>query len=461
MRFVLFLIALTLTASRVDLIRPISSESLRADISYLSSDALEGRLTPSHGLDLAADYIADKFHQAGLDPAAPNYFQPATFDQARVNLNGFELSLHSAEKQIRVSRDDVRVQSLSGFDFTNASALKLPDNGILPPVTGKIVAGEERRYADEMILNELEARKPALILIVGRTEHEAPSPLAPDPNIFLDEEGNSVPVIRIHNSQALDLYRRNGELTFSLHLAAPAVHPSIVRNVAGVLRGSDPRLSHQYLLVTAHYDHMGRGARGIFRGANDNASGTASLIAIARALTAANPHPKRSIIFMAMFGEEEGLLGAYYYTHHPLAPLRDTIADINLEQLGRTDDVGGRRIAQFGLTGPSFSNVPAIMTEAAKNVGVMVYTRKDADDYFDRSDNFAFAQFGIVSHTAAVAFEFNDYHTLSDTPDKIDYANLAAVDRGLAAGIQALADSPHPPHWSASPKAKVYVDAGR
>jgi hypothetical protein len=152
------------------------------------------------------------------------------------------------------------------------------------------------------------------------------------------------------------------------------------------------------------------------------------------------------------------LLGAYYYSHHPLVPIRETIADINLEQMGRTDDTAGQRIAEFAFTGPSYSNLPAIMADAAKSAGVNVYTRKDADDYFDRSDNYAFAQFGIVSHTIAVAFEYPDYHAPGDTPDKIDYQNLAKVDRGVAEGVLAVANSARPPRWSASPRAKVYID---
>ena len=86
-----------------------------------------------------------------------------------------------------------------------------------------------------------------------------------------------------------------------------------MRNVAGLLRGSDPVLGHQYVFVTAHYDHLGKNAKGIFPGANDDGSGTVSVMEIAAALAAMNPHPRRSIVFMTVFGEEEGLLGSYYY----------------------------------------------------------------------------------------------------------------------------------------------------
>ncbi len=136
------------------------------------------------------------------------------------------------------------------------------------------------------------------------------------------------------------------------------------------------------------------------------------------------------------------------------------MADLNLEQMGRTDDTTGRKLSEFAITGPSFSNLPGILTAAAKAQGVKVYARHDGDEYFDRSDNFSFAQFGIVSHTLAVAFEYPDYHALGDKQEKIDYANMATVDRGVAAGIVALANSPDRPAWSAAKAAAVYKDAG-
>jgi Peptidase family M28 len=438
----------------------ISADSLRTNLSYLASDALEGRATPSHGLDLAAEYIAAQFRRAGLEPAeqGSSYFQSAKFDQTTVDMEGFQLLLASGDEEIDVHKDEVRVQSLAGLDLTAAPVLKLPGNGAIPPIAGMVVAGDERRYGTEAFLNELQKRKPALILLVGRTRDTPRN----TPGAFLDEaDGNHAPVIRIRRSEAAALLRGAGDITVSLHLARPSLKEVLLRNVAGTLRGSDPVLRDQYLLLTAHYDHLGRNAKGIFNGANDNGSGTVSVIEIARALAALTPHPKRSILFVALFGEEEGLLGAYYYARHPLAPLKNTVANINLEQMGRTDDPGGREITAFGFTGPSFSNLPAIMGDAAKAEGVSVYRRKDADDFFNRSDNYAFAQYGVIAHTIAVAFEYPDYHGLGDKSEKIDYANMAKVDRGVAAGILKVADEPEAPRWSDSKAAGIYRDAGR
>jgi hypothetical protein len=453
-------VALTAATNQPPGLDVISTESLRTNLAYLASDELEGRGTPSRGLDLAADYVAAQFRKAGLEPAAPDYFQKAKFDEASVDMTGFGMTLTAGNRNVSVPADEVGVRSLVPFDLTAEPVVRLPGNGAIPAVAGRIVAGDEHRWGNEILLNELEARKPALILLIGRSETDTRRQRAARPAKFLEEAEGSVPLIRIRRSEAAALLGDRGELNISLHVAKPALTEATLRNVVGVLRGSDPVLREQYILLTAHYDHLGRSERGIFHGANDNASGTVSVIEIARAL-AANPHPARSIIFIALFGEEEGLLGSYYYARHPLVPLKDTVADVNLEQMGRTDDTSGRKLGEFAITGPSFSNLPGIVAAGAKTEGVKVYAGKDADDYFDRSDNFSFAQYGVISHTIAVAFEYPDYHALGDKLEKIDFNNMAAVDRGVAAGLVALANSPQSPKWSTAKAAAVYRDAGR
>jgi Zn-dependent M28 family amino/carboxypeptidase len=180
---------------------------------------------------------------------------------------------------------------------------------------------------------------------------------------------------------------------------------------------------------------------------------------IAGALAGLNPRPQRSILFLTFFGEEEGLLGSYYYAAHPLEPLRSTVADINLEQMGRPDDPAGTNRNGILMSGLSFSDLPASLSEAAKWEGVTLRKRADSDDFFDRSDNYAFALHGVIAHTLAVAFDFPDYHRASDTADKIDYENMARVDRAVAAGVIAIADRPAPPAWSDSKAAGIYREA--
>ena len=163
-----------------------------------------------------------------------------------------------------------------------------------------------------------------------------------------------------------------------------------LRNVIGVVRGSDPHLQDTYVIVTAHYDHLGMKPPGegdlIYNGANDDGSGTVSVIELASAIASMHPHPRRSIVFMTLFGEEEDLLGSQYYARHPVFPLNRTVADVNLEQIGRTDDSEGPQVKSATFTGFTYSDLPALFVEAGKATGVKVYDRNTGNDpFFGRS----------------------------------------------------------------------------
>jgi hypothetical protein len=440
----------------------ISADDLRGNLSFLSSDALEGRGTPSRGLDIAAEFIASQFRRAGLEPVASgdSYFQTAKFVEVTPRLDDFHLTLAGGGDELDLTGADVRVRSPRALDVKEAPVVTLSSVKNLPPIAGRIVAGEARRWGTEAALMSLQALRPAAIILVSKHDVQLQS------HSFLEEADSSrAPVLRIMNEDAAAMLAENLTMFVSVHLSAPALKDVLLRNVAGILRGSDPVLRNQYLIVTAHYDHLGTLAAGngdrIYNGANDNGSGTVSVMEMAGALATLHTHPKRSILFMTVFGEEEGLLGAYYYTHHPLVPLKDTIANINLEQMGRTDDKDGAEVSAFAFTGPSYSDLASTMGAAAGAEGVKVYHRGNEDDFFDRSDNYAFALTGIVAHTVVVAFDYPDYHGLADEWQKIDYANMAKVDRAVAAGLIELADSASVPQWSNAKQAAQYRDAAR
>ncbi len=385
--------------------------------------------------------MAEQFKLAGLSPAGANgtFFQTAPLSEVRSNPGDFRMTLETGGQKVSLGGNAVSLSTLAGIEYQNQPIIRLPASGPLPEIAGQVVAGGEAWAAPEA-LRALEAAKPSLVLLAmegSRPRQDLPP--------------SAIPVIRIYNRTAATDLSTSDDVKLTLHVAPPP------RNVAGFLPGTDPILHGQFVIVSAHYDHLGAKPPGsgnrVFHGANDNASGAASLIEIARAL-AADPHPKRSLLFLAFFGEEEGLLGSEYYVKHPLVALSRTAADINLEQLGRTDSNDGPEIARFAFTGPTYSNLPAMMAAAAKTQGVSVYEKTTANAFFNRSDNYPFAQAGIVAHTVVVAFEFPGYHEVSDTADKIDYANLAKVDRAIAAGVEAVADQADPPKWSDAAKAR-------
>ena len=218
--------------------------------------------------------------------------------------------------------------------------------------------------------------------------------------------------------------------------------PGGLRNVVGVLEGSHPKLKNTYVLVTAHYDHVGmKGETEVFNGANDNASGVAALIEIARAMAASPTRPRRSVAFIAYFGEELGMVGSRYYAQNPVFPIEDTYAQVNFEQLGRTDDLEGARVRAATVTGWDRSDMGKILAAAATPFGVRIYKHeKFSDAFFERSDNEALARKGVPAHTISVAYGFPDYHEGGDEAGKLDYSNMTRVTRALRAGITRLAN---------------------
>jgi Zn-dependent M28 family amino/carboxypeptidase len=216
------------------------------------------------------------------------------------------------------------------------------------------------------------------------------------------------------------------------------------------------------VLLSAHYDHLGIGPHNgsgdrIYNGANDDGSGTVSVIEIASALATLRPRPRRSLVFVTFYGEERGMVGSRYYVEHPVVPLEKTVADINLEQMGRTDDSDGPRVSAATVTGYDYSDVGALLRRAGRAVGVDVVKHPTkSDGYFGASDNASFAKAGIPAHTISVAYMFPDHHGADDEWEKIDFPNMAKVDRMAALGLVMIADGLAPAWSKDNPKAARY-----
>ncbi len=487
----------------------ITADSLRGRLSFIASDALEGRDTPSPGLDIAAEYIASEFRRAGLEPLNPDagkegYFQNAHYLTTARDPAQTALVIGSPGKEsVKVGGKELLVQTLpaGALDAAAARAIKVPlgDTAVLNALTAAQVAGnmvcteypqgktrEERMQgfqAYRQFLEKIAPLKPAMVLFLDRGKSVSRTPRTPlrsaEDSASRGAQGTRNPSQETGISQVIAYTDELGrwydglkpgdilEIPVRLQVPAPVDRPVRLRNVAGILRGSDPAVKDSYILVTAHYDHLGvaagDGENGdrIYNGANDDGSGTVSVVEIAAALAKINPRPKRSIVFMTFFGEEKGLLGSRYYGRHPLVPLEKTIAQINLEQIGRTDDSEGPRVSAATVTGFDYSDVGATLAQAGTLTGIKVEKHPVfSDTYFGRSDNQALADLGIPAHTVSVAYSFPGYHGLDDEWDKVDYPNMAKVARMAAAGVLLLADTSTAPRWNAdNPKAARYREA--
>ena len=376
---------------------------------------------------------------------------------------------------LKLGADAAAVDKLPGADELKNKAILLEDpatRGASRPERNKAVAG---RTALRRTLFE----KGAGLLISVDRGSTAGSGVAlsrrmvpfPDGRPLTPAQVTRVPELVVHDP---DVIKRldslpEGETTVSLSLKmAAAVRRTVkVRNVIGLLRGSDQKLRDTYVLVTAHYDHLGLGTSSetdkTFNGANDDGSGTVSVIELASALSTLPARPKRSLVFMTFFGEERGLVGSRYYVKHPVVPLDQTVADVNLEQLGRTDASDGPQQSAASMTGFDYSSLGTTFQLAGRRSGVRVFkSERFSDRFFRASDNYAFAEKGIPAHTICVAYQYPDYHGLGDHWEKVDFANMARVDRMVALGLLTLANDPERPRWNtANAKAAAFARAAK
>lgn len=456
----------------------IRAQSLKGRLSFLASDALEGRGTPSRGLDVAAEYIASEFRRAGLEPAGwDGYFQTAKWLMVRPDKRGLLVRLDAAGRSLTLAPDGVEARLPGAMELDRAPVVYFdaaaPDGwGELKAadVAGKVVAiNGASRIGGLPTAARLAARRrlgalrdllrhagPRLVLNAGyRTATRAGDEILLDPEL--------PPAVEA--PEASEFFRglpsQAAGITLTLHAGQPESRPALVRNVAALWRGSDAKLSGTYVLLSAHYDHLGMKPGGtgdrIYNGADDDGSGVASVLEIAAALARSGSRPRRSILFVTYFGEELGLLGSQYYARHPLAPLSRTVANINIEQVGRTDESTGLRINQATFTGFDYSTLVPVFVEAGELTGIKVVSYQDRvagqpaeDPFFARSDNYSLATRGVVAHTVCVALEFPDYHLVSDEWPKLDYQNMARVDRMIAVGLLMIADSGTRPEWNRS-----------
>jgi hypothetical protein len=215
-------------------------------------------------------------------------------------------------------------------------------------------------------------------------------------------------------------------------------------NVIGLIRGSDPTLRDQAVVLGAHFDHLGIGkpveGDSIYNGADDDASGVAVVMAAAQAL--AKAPPRRSVIFLLTSGEEFGVLGTQWYLERPTFPLNRTIADLQVEMVGRPDSlVGGA--GKLWLTGYERSTMGETLARAG--LAVVADPRPDFR-FFERSDNIVFAMRGIPAHTLSSFALHSDYHQPSDEIDGIDFAHLQQAADAVMRAVRTLADG-SAPRW--------------
>jgi Zn-dependent M28 family amino/carboxypeptidase len=216
-------------------------------------------------------------------------------------------------------------------------------------------------------------------------------------------------------------------------------------NVVGILRGSNAVLSKDALLVTAHIDHLGIGPAkdgdAIYNGADDDASGTAAVIELARAM-AHGTRPKRTILFVLFDAEEIGGFGNQYFLAHPPVPLERIVANLEFEMIGRPDPAVPRE--DLWLTGFERSDLGP---ELVKHGAHLVADPHPREGFFQRSDNYNLARRGIVAQTVSSFGLHADYHQPSDEIDRIDFEHMNSAIASMVRPLDWLANTSWKPHW--------------
>jgi hypothetical protein len=378
----------------------IREDTLRADLTFLASDALQGRMSLQPGDDVAIQWIASEFAKAGLQPAANGSFlQPVEIIEYRADRAQSYVALKrsGSEKQWKFPEalssyhSDVDLTAdvvFAGFGIT-APELHYDDyQGI--DAHGKIVlifdhepqetdptsifngTGNTRYATARVKILNAQAHGAIGVLIVAEPNRKHPSTqeriariggsetrAVPIPSQALADDALHTPAATISDSIAKEILAPAGaapselqaaidrdlkpqsralpDTQVTLHYRNVSVGSGKTYNVAGLLEGSDPQLKAETILFSGHHDHNGISGTEIWHGADDNGSGTVGVVALAHAFTANGEKPKRSLLFVVFAAEERGLLGSFYMAAHPLRPLETTRAVINFDMIGRNE----------------------------------------------------------------------------------------------------------------------------
>ncbi len=439
--------------------RKINAASLRSYLEVLASDSLEGRETGMTGQKKAASFIAGIFSAEGLQPCVSGGYFQHTALSARANMGGnFQVnekyfvfmgdyfyppgiadSLFVIAKVVFAGHGIVQSghDDYKDLDSKNSAVLFLekdPGNKAPKSLSKKINDAKEKGATVALIITD------SLEQIIKDFNYESPErPTAEIPYAFITREMAKNFFVAGKVRAFEKKIKKCGRIGKPCGIAATTeAQLSFVKetkrlrgeNVMGFLTGTDKK--DEVLVLTAHYDHLGMRDSLIYYGADDDGSGTAAVLEMAKIFSEAakeGHRPRRSILFMTFSGEEKGLLGSKYYVNQPIFPLASTVANLNTDMIGRTDekhDSLGVREYVYIIGSDKLSTTLHSINENANESFTRLeldytYNRpEDPNRYYYRSDHYNFAKNNIP-----VIFYFNgshaDYHKPSDTIDKIQF----------------------------------------
>jgi hypothetical protein len=470
----------------------ITARDVAHRIGIIADDSMLGRDTPSRGLDLTAQYVAHQFRAFGLRPGGDGkgWLQRYRIAHHRLDLQQSRIVFAAAQ-----ARDSAWFSSSARYDgglvpeqFVSGPAVLV--SGAQTPATaariklhGKVVlyvpaAGAESE-AVQQIIRTLYLSNPRALVILSDADSAsfaASLPKRAPVRTVVGAPSDRPAVIQVRSSAVKDALAaakldpsriRNASETVARELPGFTVSVEIkdsitssttAPNAVGILEGTDPKLRNEYVVYSAHMDHIGIAAGqpdSINNGADDDASGTVGVIELAEAFSRVGARPKRSIIFLTVSGEEKGLWGSKYFSDHPVVPIEQIVADINIDMIGRnwpdTIVAIGKEHSDLGTT---LDRVNADHPELGMTA---IDDRWPEERFYFRSDHYNFARKGVP-----ILFFFNgvheDYHEVTDSPEKINSEKEARILRLLFYLGQEIANAPQRPQWKAASYQEIVED---
>lgn len=479
-------------------ITSISADDITRRIGVLADDSMRGRDTPSPELEQTAAYVAGEFRRLGLKPGgdAGTYLQRYAVRRTAVDTAATRITVRTPGRltalKAGVDINVLRFGPLPTAEVGGPVVLFAGDPDAADPLGGadvkgawaaQVVTATPQGVQLDLPAAEAAIRAGAIGILIISDRHDVQwqnrMRRITLPETALEGSGSNEPaiaVIELRDSTAaralrLDMAAVRGDrrraarrlkgLTLTVRLVERTIARITAPNAVGILEGSDPQLRSEYVVYSAHMDHVGVGTPvngdSIYNGADDDASGTAAVVEAAEAFALLDPRPKRSIIFLTVSGEEKGLWGSAYFADHPPVPMDQIVADLNMDMVGRnwrdTIAVIGKEHSDLGAT---LNRVAAAHPELRMQPIGDIWPQ---ENFFFRSDHYNFARNGVP-----ILFFFNgthaDYHQPSDEPHKIDGEKEARIVKLVVYLGLAVANSPDRPKWNAESYKRIVDSAG-
>jgi hypothetical protein len=511
--------AAKITPAERKIVEGVTAKQLSDYLYFVASDEMEGRDTPSRGLDTTAKFIGMNLSKWGFKPAGDNgtFYQKIALK--RDSVDPAATSVEVGGQKFSYGDDIVRVSgnttgAMSGPIVYAGNGWMVKSKGLNPyaniDVKGKFIAvysdgpssgrnlvampagvtqadlnGERGKdWADVTTYARSNGALGVIVLasgfladnwgmvtqMFGRTRmtvekfaQAAPNAQAAGaPNVFIASKKLAAAMFTGESGNpmagATNSFDLSAEKKFNFSIGTKA-ETAWTQNVVAIWEGSDPVLKNEMVAIGAHYDHVGMnpnapGPDKIFNGADDDGSGTVSVLSIAEALAKAPKRPKRSVLFVWHCGEEKGLWGSQYFNKFPTVDIKNVIAQLNIDMIGRSKKADDTEPKDKDLSGENAiyvigkdmmsSTLGSVVDSANKGYLNLTYdTRyddpKDTNRFFFRSDHFNYALSGIP-----ITFWFDgvhvDYHQAGDEPQKIDYNKMEKVARTIMLTLLKLTD---------------------